>query len=397
MTGDLLSVTQRELTGTKCDAMLKTIDRYIIKLVLTPLAATLVISLTLLLAERMLGFLDVTLGKKNSFTAVFKMLAYLTPNYLGLAVPIALFLGVLFSFNRLSKSREIDALNAAGISLPRLFRPVLGLAVVLMLFNVVAVGWLQPYGRYSYRSVVYTLTNVDAFDLAREGIFMKSGARTFIVDQLNQSDNSFEKLFVFEDKGQDGSETLTAATGILINNPDQKTPVLRMQNSDRLRLDGEPATVGQSALSAPTLAKSQTVDLPLDSVAGNMFRPRGADERELSLLEIFNGFNAPPENTTEQKMVAEFHNRIMKILSIPLLALIALPFALSRPRSVDAYRIGLAIFAVVGINVIIEQTSIAASVSGFSPWLVMWPPFLALTVFGLWRMWQVSYTVRAEG
>jgi lipopolysaccharide export system permease protein len=377
--------------------MFKTIDRYVLKLVLTPLAATLVISLTLLLAERMLGFLDVTLGKKNSFTAVFKMLAYLTPNYLGLAVPIALFLGVLFSFNRLSKSREIDALNAAGISLPRLFRPVLGLAIILMLFNLVAVGWLQPYGRYSYRSVVYTLTNVNAFDLAKEGIFMKTGDRTFIVDQLNQSDNSFEKLFVFEDKGLAGSETLTAATGILINGPDQKAPILRMQNSDRLRLDAAPDLVGTGALSLPTRAQSQTVDLPLDSVAGNVFRPRGSDERELSLLEIYNSLDAPPQNTSLQKMVAEFHNRVIKILSIPLLALIALPFALARPRTVDAYRIGAAIFVMVAINIIIEQTSIAASVSGFSPWLVMWPPFLALTAFGLWRFWQVSYTVRVNG
>lgn len=373
------------------------IDRYILRLVLTPLAATLVMSLTLLLAERMLGFLDVTLGKKNSFTAVFKMLAYLTPNYLGLAVPIALFLGVLFSFNRLSKSREIDALNAAGMSLGRLFRPVMGLAVVLMICNVVAVGWLQPYGRYSYRSVVYTLTNVDAFELAKEGIFMKSGNRVFIVDQLNQSNNSFEKLFVFEDKGAAGSETLTAAKGILLNGGQENAPVLRMDVSDRLRLDQPPDLSGSSALIPPTLAQSQSVDMPLDSVAGDMFRPRGADERELSLLEIYQQLDAPPANTTLQKMVAEFHNRILKILSIPLLALIALPFALARPRRVDAYRIGAALFVMVAVNIIIEQTSIAASVSGLSPWLIMWPPFLVMTMISLFRFWQVSYNVQADG
>jgi lipopolysaccharide export system permease protein len=376
--------------------MFKIIDRYVLKLLLTPLFATLVISLTLLLAERMLGFLDVTLGKKNSFTSVFKMLAYLTPNYLGLAVPIALFLAVLFSFNRLSKSREIDALNAAGISLPRLFRPVLALAVFLMICNLVAVGWLQPYGRYSYRSVVYTLTNVDAFDLAKEGIFMKSGSRVFIVDHLNQSDNSFEKLFVFEDKGSAGSETLTANTGILINGINQASPVLRMVASNRLRLDQRPNYNSTDILVLPSLVTSKTVDLPLDSVAGNVFRPRGADERELSVWELLKNLDTPPGNSTKQKMVAEFHNRIIKILSIPLLALIALPFALARPRTVDAYRIGAAIFVMVAINVIIEQTSIAASVSGISPWLIMWPPFIGLTLIGLWRFWQVSYVVRAD-
>ena len=242
--------------------MLKIIDRYILRLVLTPMAATLVISLTLLLAERMLGFLDLTLGKKNSFSAVFKMLAYLAPNYLGLAVPIAIYLGVLFGFNRLSKSREIDAMYASGISLLRLMRPVMMLVLVLMLANLVAVGWLQPYGRYSYRSVVYTLTNVDAFELAQEGIFMKSGTRTFIVDQLDQSNNSFRNLFVFDDKGAIGSETLTASSGVLIPATDAVGPVLRIKASNRLRLQEHPKFDSTSAIALPMLVQSGSVDKP---------------------------------------------------------------------------------------------------------------------------------------
>ncbi len=371
--------------------MFKTIDRYVLRLVLTPLAATLIISLTLLLAERMLGFLDLTLGKKNSFTSVFKMLAYLAPNYLGLAVPIAIYLGVLFGFNRLSKSREIDAMQASGINLPRLFRPVMFLVVVLMLSSLVAVGWLQPYGRYSYRSVVYTLTNVDAFELAQEGIFMKSGTRTFIVDHLDQSNNSFQNLFVFDNRGENGSETLTASTGILIPASDTIGPVLRMQASNRLRLNQRPKPDSADALTLPLLVQSGSVDLPLDSVAGDAFRPRGADERELSIWELFWLQDNPPANTEKTHMISELHNRIMKILSIPLLAILALPFSLVRARRADAYRIGLAIAVLISTIAIIEQTSVAAGISGLSPWLIMWPPFIAISIFALWRFWNVSY------
>ena len=371
--------------------MFKTIDRYVLRLVLTPLAATLIISLTLLLAERMLGFLDLTLGKKNSFTSVFKMLAYLAPNYLGLAVPIAIYLGVLFGFNRLSKSREIDAMQASGINLPRLFRPVMFLVVVLMLGSLVAVGWLQPYGRYSYRSVIYTLTNVDAFELAQEGIFMKSGTHTFIVDHLDQSNNSFQNLFVFDDKGESGSETLTASTGILIPGTETIGPVLRMQTSNRLRLNQRPKPDSADALTLPLLVQSGSIDLPLDSVAGDAFRPRGADERELSIWELFWLQDNPPANTEKTHMISELHNRIMKILSIPLLAILALPFSLVRTRRADAYRIGLAIIVLISTIAIIEQTSVAAGISGLSPWLIMWPPFIAISIFALWRFWNVSY------
>lgn len=374
--------------------MLKTIDRYILRLVLTPMAATLVISLTLLLAERMLGFLDLTLGKKNSFTSVFKMLAYLAPNYLGLAVPIAIYLGVLFGFNRLSKSREIDATQASGINLPRLFRPVMMLVFVLMLGNLVAVGWLQPYGRYSYRSVVYTLTNVDAFELAQEGIFMKSGTRTFIVDNLDQSTNSFHKLFVFDNKAENGSETLTASTGVLIAATEAVGPVLRLKASDRLRLEQSPNLNSINTIALPLLVQSGSIDLPLDSVVGGAFRPRGADERELSMWELIAKQNNPPGNTKKIRMISELHNRVMKILAIPLLAILALPFSLVGARRADAYRIGIAILVLVAMVAIIEQTSVAASISGLSPWLIMWPPFIAISLIALWRFWIVSYRLR---
>lgn len=374
--------------------MFKIIDRYVLRLVLTPMLATLVISLTLLLAERMLGFLDLTLGKKNSFTAVFKMLAYLAPNYLGLAVPIAIFLGVLFGFNRFSKSHEIEAFHASGVNFPRLFRPVMLLVFVLMLCNLVAVGWLQPYGRYSYRSVVYTLTNVDAYELAQEGIFMKSGTRTFIVDHLDQSNNSFRNLFMFDDNGESGSETLTASTGTLLAETETVGTVLRLKASTRLRLNQPPSPDNAKALALPLLVQSNGLDLPLESVVGGAFRPRGSDERELNMWELFWRQNQPPENTPKSRMISELHNRLLKILAIPMFAIVALPFALVQPRRADAYRLGLAVLVLVIMVAIIEQTSVAATISGTSPWLVMWPPFLGLASLAIWRFWRMSYKIR---
>ncbi|WP_395662947.1 LptF/LptG family permease, partial [Aestuariivirga sp.] len=66
--------------------MLPIIDRHVLKQVSLPLAGALVIGLLMLLADRMVRLLDATLGKKNSFTAVFEMLAYLVPHYLGTAL-----------------------------------------------------------------------------------------------------------------------------------------------------------------------------------------------------------------------------------------------------------------------------------------------------------------------
>ena len=94
--------------------MLTIIDGYVLLQVLAPLGASLAIGLILLVAERLVRLLDTTLGKNNSFGAVFELLAYLVPHYLGTAGPAALCSGLLFGFSKLRKSDERDAMLAAG-------------------------------------------------------------------------------------------------------------------------------------------------------------------------------------------------------------------------------------------------------------------------------------------
>ena len=166
--------------------MLKLVDRHVLRQVSLPLAAALVIGLLMLLADRMVRLLDTTLGKKNSFTVVFEMLAYLVPHYLGTALPAALFLGLLLGFGRMSANSETDAFMASGVGLNRLARPVILLGVLMCLLSVVIMGWVQPHARYAYRSVVFDVQNVEVFYLAEEGVFMQAGDRTFILDKLDR-------------------------------------------------------------------------------------------------------------------------------------------------------------------------------------------------------------------
>src|SRR6476660_5893549 len=193
------------------------------------------IGLLMLLAERLVRLLDTTLGKKNSFAVVFEMLAYLVPHYLGLAIPAALFLGLLFGFNRMSKASEVDAFLASGIGLHRLAQPVALLSLFFMAASIIMVGWLQPHTRYLYRSVVFDVKNVDVFYLAEEGVFMQAGTRTFIIDELSRKDTRFNRIFLFDDRGSEGGgETVTAERGVLIDVTDQRSPVLRLETGHRM-------------------------------------------------------------------------------------------------------------------------------------------------------------------
>jgi len=377
------------------DPVLKTLDRYILRQVATPLTAALAIGLSMMLAERLVRLLDVTLGKNNSFGVVFEMLGYLVPHYLATAIPAALFLGLLLGFNRLSKNSEITAALASGVGLHRLARPAILLSVAFLGLSLAVYGWLKPISYYAYRSVLFNVKNVEIFYLAEEGVFMQSGSRTFILDKLDHATNTFERIFLFDYKGPGGSETLTATNGRLIPVPGEKRPVLRLENGHRLVINRWP-TLDENA--PPPVAETGAfgqIDTPLGKLDLKAFRPRGQDERELTLPELYQKLDAPPEDATPQSMRAEFHKRLVSILSMLILPFLAIPFAIGDSRSPRSYRIGVALVILIAYHEIIEQGAIAIKASGAPPLLAVWLPFVLLASFALWRFREACIHLRS--
>lgn len=376
--------------------MLTIIDRYVLKQVAKPLVAAMTIGLLMLLAERLVRLLDTTLGKKNSFSVVFELLAYLVPHYLGTAIPAALFLGLLFGFSRLSKDNEIDVIMATGTGLHRLARPVIVLSFLLGLVSLFIVGWMQPHTRYAYRSVLFDVKNVEVFYLAEEGVFMQAGTRTFILDRLDRSTSTFNNIFLFDYKGPSGMETLTASSGVLIPVEGLQRPVLRLDNGHRLKLERWPTLDSGVEIPRASIAEFATTDTPLGKISDSIFRPRGEDERELTLPELFTQLDHPPESATVSSMRSELHKRIVNVVTFLMLPLLALPFSIGRQRSQRGYRFGIAMVLIIAFHEIVEQGAVATKSNGVSPWLSMWLPFALITAFAAWRFYAASFTLRPD-
>lgn len=372
------------------------VDRYVARQVLKPLVTAMAIGLLVLLAERMVRLLDVTLGKKNSFGVVFELLAYLVPHYLGLALPAAMFLGLLFGFNRLSKDSEIDAFMAAGAGINRLARSVIAMALVLGVVSVIVFGWLQPHTRYAYRSVLFTVKNVEVFYLAEEGVFMQAGTRTFILDKLSRRENAFERIFLFDYRGPAGAEAITAREGTLAEVPGDPRPVLRLNSGHRLKLPKWPLLDSEAVPPAGTVSNFDTVDTPLGRISSTVFRPRGDDQREMTLAELFLETRDSKTTISATAVRAELHKRLVSVATILVLPMLALPFALGRRRGQRAYRFGIALVILIAYHEIVEQGAVASRVSGVSPWLTMWLPFLALCVFSGWRYYNACFRLTPD-
>ncbi|MEM7426063.1 MAG: LptF/LptG family permease [Pseudomonadota bacterium] len=368
---------------------------YVLRTIAQPLVSAIAIGLMVLLADRLVRLLDITLGKKNSFGIVFEMLAYLVPHYLGLALPAALFLGLLFGFSALSKNSELDAFMATGVGLHQLARPVMMLAMMFSILALFIVGWVQPQARYAFRAIVHSVQNVEIFFLAEAGVFMQAGKRTFILDKLSRRSNRFERIFLFEDRKTGGSLTLTSTGGALVQKEGDPRPILRLREGHRLRIDGKvlaPEVV--RSLPPHRVGEFSNVDTPIGRKLSTKFRVRGNDQREMTLPELAANLDTPPKDSTPEKMQAELHKRIVVVLSIMLLPILAIPFSIGRRRGHRGYRFALAVIILVIYHELLEQGALTVQLGKASPWIAIWIPFVALFCFSVWQFYNTCFTLR---
>ncbi len=360
-------------------------DRYILKQILRPLAIALVMALVVFLIERMLRLLDFVLGSNGPLNIVFEILAYLVPHYMGVALPISLFLGVLIAFSRLSRDGELDAMHGAGIGLPRLARPAHATALVLTIVSLITIGYLQPYGRYAYQSMVFAISNASFHAFLRAGVFVQTDGTSFLIEEIRPDGIGFGKIFIHEQPEGGESVAITARGGRLGYDTSDTTPTLRLADGVRLEVKEPKGRRGASrALGPPddeparptiNVLRFDELRTDLGRETAQLFRPRGKDEREFTLWELWNRRFDPPPDIRSSDMIAEFHGRIVRIMTVPLLAFLAVPLALGRRRSERSIGIALGLAALVIYNQVLDLGENMTETGAIDPWLGLWTPY----------------------
>ena len=268
-------------------------SRYLLAQIARPMITAILVALIALLAERTLRVIDLVVGWRGSLFVVFEMLGYLIPHYMGLALPVAFFLGILLTFSRLSREGELAAMNASGAGLPQLLRPILGASLALALTVAVLVSLLQPYARYAYRAATYALTNASFTTLLQDGLFTTLGDTTYMVDHISDDKREMTGVFLYQDGEGKDAITITSASGEAERQGPTEPIILRLHNGLQQLVPKENAASARSG-GTPVIVRFRNFETALTNPTED-FRPRGEDEREMTLLELWSpSDNLPP-------------------------------------------------------------------------------------------------------
>lgn len=360
------------------------IDRYLLRELLRPLILSLAFVLVALLMERVLRLVDLIATTGGPFEAVVTMAATLLPHYLGLALPAAVFISVLLLVARLSEDSEIDALMASGLSLSRIVMPFLAVGLLLALVSLALFGYVQPHARYGYRAALHLVTHGGWTGAVPGGAFVEAGDGVTMHAAKADSSGRVLSGVLIEEREPDGSSvTTTAAQGFLRRDPER---------SDRLVLalvDGSQVRVSRGGAVSVLKFETLTVGREL-GLADTLFRPRGRDERELTLGELRHGVRTGEGPVPRTVMNAEMHGRLVQAASVVILPLLAVPMGIAAKRRRRNAGVVLAAVILVLYHHTLQVGQGLVELGRIGPAFGSWVPFGTLAALACWMLFRMN-------
>lgn len=348
--------------------MFTRIDRYMGRMMIVPMVATLTISAMLLLLERMLNLFNFVINEGGPVSVVWRMLANLMPEQFGFALPISLLLGVMMAVRTLALNSELDALLGSGVSHARLLRMPLVLAGVLALLTVWLVGYEQPYSRYAYERLRFELQSGALGASIKVGEFARLGDNIVMrVDGSEDGGQKLSRVFLRAEEKKYGTVVASAeqATFLATDNPD----VLLLRLFRGKLVQDKP---GQAA---PSVLSFNLHDIPINLPHLETFRARGK-QLEFTLSELWTA-SADPRRSEELQRQAQgaLHRRLAQVAVLLPLPFLGLALAVPPKRSTTSLGIFVGIFLLLLLNEFNKAGETAVQLGAAPPWLAIWVPF----------------------
>lgn len=151
---------------------------------------------------------------------LFLMITWLQlPNFIVQIIPIALFISVLFVYNRLNADREILVMRAAGLSPLALARPIIGFGLGAAAIGYFFALYFTPLSYKMFRDlqwdVRYSFTNI----LLREGVFNTLSDTITVYIRERTGRDELRGILIDDNRDPEKKATLMAERGAIVDTP----------------------------------------------------------------------------------------------------------------------------------------------------------------------------------
>lgn len=305
--------------------MLRLIDRYLLREILTALLAVMAVLLLILIGNVLAETLNDIVRGRLPATLLLTQIALRSVDAVAFTLPLGAFLGVLIALGRLHRNSEMAVLAASGLRTRDLLRPLALVALPATALLAALAFWWSPLALAKAEQLVSEANRSLLVAGLEPGRFvdLPGGLGVIYVGAMDPGGTHFQRLFVQRER--DGRlDIVTAANGHMYY--DRAGAARYLTLGDGFRVEGE---IGLPDFRTMRFERND-IELPEPP------NPRHDRDEALRTIGRLWTSGAPGDR-------AEWHWRIGLPLSLPLLMLLALPLARSAPRQSQYGRIVAAV------------------------------------------------------
>src|SRR2546423_5027021 len=213
---------------------MRILDRYIFKEILFPsLIALVALTFVAFLAfSREIGWLlELIVRQSATMSEIWALTVAILPNVLTFTIPMAVLVGILTGFGRMSSDSEAIAFRASGLSMIRLLVPVMLLAVISWAASLSVNVFLAPRMAAQLRELRYQIVAKQVSLEVKPRVFNESlNNLVLYVQETPRQGFGWEGIMLADLNQPDQPRVTFARSGNLVKDDDNHTFVLTLTN-----------------------------------------------------------------------------------------------------------------------------------------------------------------------
>jgi LPS export ABC transporter permease LptG/LPS export ABC transporter permease LptF len=350
---------------------MKILDRYVFKEILFPTLIALV-ALTFVAFIREIGsLLEVIVRQSATISEVWAISVAILPNVLTFTIPMAVLVGILTGFGRMSSDSESIAFRATGVSMRRLLFPVMLLGVLAWAGNLALTLWVAPQTAARLRDLRYQIAIKQVSLEVKPRVFNESLTNLILYVHDSAPEGLSWKGIMLADMSQPDDPRVTfARSGTLV--ADEATQTFQLTLTDGNTHIVSPKSPERYSFST---FKSNTISIPMTQAPP---KPEKVSTSETMTRSIWNRMQ---NNTATYEERVEFHRRLALPFACLFFALVGLPLGVSTARGGKSMGLVLSLILMLLYYLAFIGGTRVANNAQFSPFLGAWLPNLGFALF----------------
>ncbi|HST29744.1 MAG TPA: LptF/LptG family permease [Chthoniobacterales bacterium] len=304
---------------------------------------------------------------------------YLTqvPEVFIILLPVSLLLALLFVLGRMSRSNEIVSMLTAGISIPRLLAPLIGMGLLTVAASLALNYSLAPHAEMAKKNFVAT-ARAHQFSIQGQIFRNRTDLRTWFIQSFRPGHDLFNNVQVLQQDANDNIiENYLAARAIY----DSKTKTWDLEEVKVVHYDNAGNITDEKML--PSLKVEHWSETP--------FRLGSANERAeyLSFPELrqYLHFNSDFPIALLAPFRTHLHYRIALPWTCLVVVCIAAPLGIGFSRRGVLASVASAMVLVFSMNFMTHLFLALGEGDRISPIVAAWAPNLVFTIIGLYLLY----------